>query len=102
MNNQDNVDNKVVTLTATAHGYVQGVGYRVFIRSAAWQLGVRGYARNMPDGTVQVIASGARHLLDRLLKEIRRGPAGAHIMSVDTEWREGETDRLAPRFEVRH
>ena len=89
------------TLRASARGYVQGVGFRVFIRSQAWNLGVRGYVQNMPDGSVKVVASGQRDKLEKLLKEVWRGPAGAHITSVDTDWSDGETAGLPPHFEVR-
>jgi acylphosphatase len=90
-----------VTLSARVRGHVQGVGFRVFIRTVAWQLGVRGYARNLPDGTVQVVAAGKRDGLDRLLQEVWRGPAGAHVMGVDAEWSEGKSADLPSQFEVR-
>ena len=89
------------TLRATVRGFVQGVGFRVFVRSAAWHLNVRGYVKNMPDGTLQVVAAGSRAALDKLLAEIWRGPAGAHITAVDTSWEEGESVGLGPTFEVR-
>ena len=66
-------------LRATARGLVQGVGFRIFVQRAAWQRGLRGYVRNMPDGAVEIVASGSRTLLDGLLDEIRRGPVGAHV-----------------------
>ena len=90
-----------VSLKARVRGHVQGVGFRVFIRSAAWHLGVRGYVRNIPDGTVMIVAVGNRESLERLLKEVWRGPAGAHVLAVDSEWQPGELQGLASQFEVR-
>ena len=90
-----------VSLNARVRGHVQGVGFRVFIRSAAWHLGVRGYVRNMPDGTVQIVAAGKREGLDRLLQEVWRGPAGAYVKAVDSEWLPGEPAGLPAHFEVR-
>ena len=88
-------------MRATVKGYVQGVGFRVFVRSAAWRLHLKGFVRNMPDGTLQVVAAGPRSALDKLLAEVRRGPAGAQVHSVDTNWEEGEAAGLGQTFEVR-
>ncbi|MEP6774150.1 MAG: acylphosphatase [Chloroflexota bacterium] len=90
------------TLHASAHGYVQGVGFRVFIRSQAWDLGVRGYVQNLSDGTLKVVASGPRKSLETLLQELWRGPAGAHVTAVEVEWSDSEDRRLPTQFEVRH
>lgn len=90
-----------VSLKALVRGHVQGVGFRVFIRSTAWHLGVRGYVRNMPDDTVLLVATGRRDSLEQLLKEVWRGPAGAHVTAIDTEWQVGDVPGLGPQFEVR-
>jgi acylphosphatase len=97
-----NSDDRKATLRAAAHGYVQGVGFRVFIRSQAWDLGVRGYVENAGDGTVKVVASGSRDKLEKLLKEVWSGPAGAHVSSVDVQWSDFEDSGLPAHFEVRH
>jgi acylphosphatase len=102
MSEKEQDENRRETLRAVARGYVQGVGFRVFIRSRAWGLGVRGYVQNMPDGTVNVVAAGPHARLQNLLDEIWRGPAGAHVMSVETDWAEGEAPGLSPHFEVKH
>ena len=102
MNDQDVAGTSRATLRASAHGYVQGVGFRVFIRSQAWHLGVRGYVQNLGDGTVKVVASGPRKSLETLLQELWRGPAGAHVTSVETEWSDSEDRGLPTQFEVRH
>lgn len=102
MNDRDATGNRTATLRASAHGYVQGVGFRVFIRSQAWHLGVRGYVQNLGDGTVKVVASGPRKRLETLLQELWRGPAGAHVTAVETEWSDSEDCGLPTQFEVRH
>lgn len=101
MSDLNSSDGAIVSLKAHIRGHVQGVGFRVFIRSAAWHLGVRGFVRNMPDGTVQLVAAGPRASLERLLQEVWRGPAGAHVLSVDSEWESGELPGLPRQFEVR-
>ncbi len=102
MSEQNQYPDRTQTLRAVIRGYVQGVGFRVFIRSHAWDLEVRGFVQNMPDGTVQVVAAGSRPKLESLLEEIWTGPAGAHVTSIDTEWTEGESRGLGTHFEVRH
>jgi|SRR6266568_2213151 len=95
------MDTANATLRATVRGFVQGVGFRIFVRSAAWHFNLQGYVRNMPDGTLQVVAAGPRPALEKLLAEIWRGPAGAHITAVDVNWQDGEAAGLRTPFEVR-
>ena len=52
-------------IVVNVKGRVQGVGYRNFVADYAQQTGILGYVRNMPDGSVQVIAEGSE---DSLLK----------------------------------
>ena len=71
---------------ATAHwivvGKVQGVGFRWFVREQARRWGVRGWVRNLPDGSVEIAASGADESLAGLLAAVRRGPDGAAVDAV--------------------
>lgn len=101
MTEKSSGNSTAVSLKARVRGHVQGVGFRVFIRSAAWRLGIRGYVRNLPDGTVQMVASGTREAVDHLLQQVWRGPAGAHVLGIESEWQDGELPGLAPQFEVR-
>lgn len=63
-------------------GRVQGVGFRWFVRSAASRLGLRGYVRNLPDGSVEVVAAGAATVLAQLEERLRQGPSGARVAAV--------------------
>jgi acylphosphatase len=102
MNEHEATGNAQATLRASAHGYVQGVGFRVFLRSQAWNLGVHGYVQNLADGSIKLVASGPRKSLETLLQQMWRGPAGAHVTAVDTEWIDSEDRGLPAQFEVRH
>lgn len=73
-------------LTAIVRGEVQGVGYRYFAQRQARALGLRGYARNRADGTVEVVAEGSRPQLERLLAELWRGPGAARVAEVEATW----------------
>lgn len=62
---------------------------------------VAGYVRNEHDGSVAVMAMGARAALERLLVALRRGPANARVDQVEFDWQPGNPQRLAGAFEVR-
>jgi acylphosphatase len=72
-------------LRARVHGVVQGVGFRWFVLREARDLDLRGYARNRPDGTVEVVAVGETAALDRLLESLNAGPRAARVDSVESE-----------------
>ena len=55
-------------------GLVQGVGYRYFAMRTAQRLGLAGYARNLPDGRVEVYAAGGAAKLAEFRMELERGP----------------------------
>jgi acylphosphatase len=80
-------------------GRVQGVGFRDFCRSSAGRLGVGGFAMNLRDGRVRVVAEGSRASLELLVRELERGPAGARVDNVDVTWADarGEFERFGVR-----
>lgn len=69
-------------------GKVQGVFYRHSTREKARELGLSGWVRNLSDGSVEVEASGARTMVERLISWCRRGPANACVEDVVVEWQE--------------
>lgn len=70
----------------TVSGLVQGVGYRAFAKSAAEKLGLKGFAENMPDGTVKIVVEGERSDIEKFIEECRRGPPFAEVEDVKVEW----------------
>lgn len=64
-------------------GMVQGVGFRWFAARHARSLGLGGYARNLPDGRVEVVVSGPEEALPALEKLLRAGPANAQVQGVE-------------------
>lgn len=91
---------KPMRLSAIVHGRVQGVFFRDFTRRQAWELGVTGFVRNLPDSTVEAVAEGRQAVLQQLLERLRMGPSGARVDKVDFSWSEhtGEFDRFEVRF----
>lgn len=72
-------------------GHVQGVFYRVSTQDEANALGLTGWARNLPDGRVEVMASGERDKLLELFAWLKKGPDGARVEDVTYEelpWKE--------------
>lgn len=87
-------------LSAIVHGRVQGVFFRDFAHTQAIALGLTGYVRNLPDGTVETVAEGARETLESLLAQLRVGPPSARVDRVEVQW--GDQRGEFVRFEVRY
>jgi len=86
-------------LHVIVHGRVQGVGFRWFVRTEARRLGLAGWVRNLPDGTVEMRASGIAQFLSALEQAIQRGPEGASVSqttAVETPAAESRTDTPYP------
>ena len=74
-------------------GRVQGVFFRAACKEEANRLGVAGYARNLRDGRVEVVAEGSEEAVEALARWCHVGPPRALVSSVDvtTEVAEGLT-----------
>jgi acylphosphatase len=79
-------------------GRVQGVGYRYFVLREAEGLGVSGFARNLPDGSVEVVAEGDDPLLLKLEERLKQGPSFARVSGVE---RLAVTPRGGAGFHIR-
>jgi len=79
-------------------GRVQGVGYRYFALREAEALGVSGFARNLPDGTVEVVGEGQEEAMARFEEKLRAGPAFSQVEGIE---RASVTPRGAEGFHVR-
>ncbi len=66
-------------------GRVQGVSYRAYTRERALQLGLRGFARNLPDGRVEVLACGAEPAIDALGAWLWTGSPASRVQAVGSE-----------------
>ncbi len=76
------------------YGRVQMVGFRYFTLRQAHALGVRGYVRNLADGSVEVIASGDSQVLTRFANRLEEGPPYSEIDRIEKEFL--EPDSLSP------
>ncbi|WP_159567723.1 acylphosphatase [Budvicia diplopodorum] len=74
-----------VCIVAYVSGIVQGVGFRYSTQQQALALGVTGYAYNMDDGGVEVLACGELQQVERLVEWLKQGPRSARVDRVLTE-----------------
>ncbi len=90
----------LAALQAIVDGRVQGVFFRDFVAKRAAELGLSGYVRNLPGGTVEVRAEGERKQLARLIDYLNVGPPVARVQKVVTSWSEytGGYSRFGIRY----
>ncbi len=81
-----------VRARAVISGRVQGVAFRFETQRAAERIGVRGWVRNRPDGTVEALFEGERARVEEMLAWCRRGPALARVTTVDVQWEDHRGD----------
>jgi len=82
---QDHPRSQSVCVLCHVTGRVQGVFFRASTREQARLLGLTGYARNLPDGRVEVLACGAPDAVARLRDWLRIGPAAARVTGIACE-----------------
>jgi acylphosphatase len=76
-------------------GRVQGVGYRYWTRRTATARGLQGWVRNRRDGNVEAVFAGPEQAVSEMIMLCRRGPAAAHVDSVEEQ--AAEPDALSQR-----
>lgn len=67
-------------------GRVQGVGFRYYTRSRAEALGLRGFVRNLPDGSVEAQAEGDAEALEAFVAQVRTGPRLGLVRDCVVQW----------------
>ena len=72
-------------LQARICGQVQGVSFRYHTQNRAQKLGLRGWVRNMPDGSVETCICGKPEQIKAMQQWLRRGPAYASVSSINFE-----------------
>lgn len=69
-------------------GFVQGVGFRQFVKKKAQSLNLYGYVRNFPDGRVEIVVQGPKENIEKLVKICEKGPFLSEVKSVQVSWEE--------------
>ena len=84
----------------TIHGLVQGVWFRASTKDEADRLGVNGWVRNLPDGSVEAVFEGNKKKVEEMIGWCHRGPSGARVSKVEIVWEPyaGEFGHFAIRY----
>jgi acylphosphatase len=69
----------MVAFDVRISGRVQGVGYRYYAHACAHRLGVAGYVRNLPNGTVEAVIVGTKAACDEMIRDLERGPSTGRV-----------------------
>ena len=87
-------------IRVTFSGIVQGVAFRHETRKTAAALNLTGWVRNLPDGRVEAVFSGADDAVEAMLRWCRKGPRPAHVTGVEV--REEAGAESFDTFEIRY
>ncbi len=87
MNDTNNIKN-MKTIHIIVTGRVQGVGFRYFTTARAKSLGIRGWVRNLPDGSVETLIHGQDAAIDEMIGFLREGPLTAVVADLKIEEQE--------------
>lgn len=77
---------QVVRAHIIVTGLVQGVYYRATARQEARALGITGWVKNRPEGTVEAMAEGEKNKVEQFIEWCRQGPPDSQVSSVQVEW----------------
>jgi acylphosphatase len=81
---------KKMTVHLLISGFVQGVGYRQFVKRAAVSLGLVGWVRNLPDRRVEALVTGSKTDLRKLIDRCKKGSFLSRIDNIQADWLEKE------------
>ena len=86
----------------TILGKVQGVGYRYFTNEIAISAGLKGWVKNMPDGSVECLVGGEISDLEIFEKKIRKGPPLSRVVNMDRKILDTNEITLPEDFSIQH
>jgi acylphosphatase len=73
-------------------GRVQGVWFRAFTSEQATAAGLKGWVRNLPDGSVEALFEGTKETIDLVIEKCRQGPPSAQVENIAIEWHESSDE----------
>lgn len=79
-------------IKCNVRGRVQGVMFRDFVKRSAKTLGVFGYVKNLPDGSVEILAQGNEESLNKLIEKLHKGSMFSKVQDVEVNWREPQKE----------
>lgn len=75
--------NNIIRLRIIVEGDVQGVGYRAFVKYAARNLKMRGFVKNLPDGTVEILCEGEKEAVSKFKYNINQKTEKGGLFSIN-------------------
>ncbi|HHF55963.1 MAG TPA: acylphosphatase [Thermoplasmatales archaeon] len=81
------------------YGKVQGVWFRAHTKDMADKLGIKGWVRNVPDGSVEAVFEGDDESVEKIIEWCHRGPPLARVEGVEVEYEEPKGEE---KFEIRY
>ncbi len=79
-------------------GFVQGVGYRRYIKKNALKRDIKGFVRNLPDNRVEAVFEGEKEKVEEMIEISEKGPFLSLVKFVDVKWEEDKDE--FPSFEI--
>lgn len=67
-------------------GFVQGVGFRQFIKRQAIKVGLTGWVRNLPDNRVEAVFRGSKERIEKIISICKKGPFLSEVKNVEVIW----------------
>lgn len=92
------MSNKIVRVFIS--GFVQGVGYRRFVKQNALKLGLTGWVKNLPDNRVEAVFQGSKEQIEKVIKICRKGPFLSEVKDVEIFWEEDSEKANYKTFEI--
>lgn len=89
-----------MTARVFVSGFVQGVGFRQFIKRSALKTGLKGWVKNLKDGRIEAIFVGDKEKIEKIISICRKGPFLADVKNVDVIWEENPEEAYTT-FEIR-
>lgn len=80
-------------------GFVQGVGFRFFVRDNAVKLGITGWVKNTNDGRVEMVFQADKKAIDQMIEICNKGPMLSEVKEIDVIWEESE--KALDSFEIK-
>lgn len=80
-------------------GFVQGVGFRAFLKHNALKLGLTGWIKNLPDNRVETVLQGRIKDIEKVILLCRKGPFLSEVKDVVVEWEDSSAETFKS-FEI--
>lgn len=82
-------------------GFVQGVGFRQFVKRSALKLNLTGWVRNLADNRVEATFCGSKEQIEKMISICRKGPFLSEVKDVSVVWEKDEPEETYSNFEIR-